>query len=100
MPELEGVNQMYIDRSPSFRRTFAGISWVAALSVIATSRDIGTLFDWREILLLLWIFARVAFLVATGLIRSQMSRNIHFIVFAWRRANSNFFSVSILLQYE
>jgi len=60
--------QINLERE-SMRRKCAVALWIAALFVVVTSpRDVGTLFEWRELLLLLWVFGRAALFAYAGLL--------------------------------
>ena len=51
------------------RRKVAAVCWFAAAGILITSGpDVGTLFEWRELRFLIWVVARIGFLVYTGIL--------------------------------
>lgn len=51
------------------RRKVAGVCWFAAAGVLITSGpDVGTLFEWHELVFLVWVVARIGFLAYTGIL--------------------------------
>jgi hypothetical protein len=51
------------------RRKVASVCWFAAAGILIMSGpDVGILFEWRELVFLAWVVARIAFLVYTGVL--------------------------------
>ena len=59
------------------RRKVSAICWLAAAIVLITSRpDVGTLFEWRELAFLVWLAARIGFLAYTGILLWEADEEI------------------------
>lgn len=53
----------------SMRRIVAGICWLGAAAVLVTmGKDVGTIFEWSEIVFLSWGVARIGFLLYAGIL--------------------------------
>ena len=51
------------------RRKVAAVCWFAAAGILITSGpDVGTLFQWRELVFLVWVVARIGFLAYAGIL--------------------------------
>ena len=51
------------------RRKVAAVCWFATAGILVTSGpDVGALFEWRELVFLVWVVAKIAFLVYTGIL--------------------------------
>lgn len=51
------------------RRKVAAVCWFAAAGILITSGpDVGTLFEWRELVFLVWVVARIGFVAYTGIL--------------------------------
>jgi hypothetical protein len=51
------------------RRKIAAVCWFASAGILVTSGpDVGTLFEWHELVFLTWVAARIAFLTYTGVL--------------------------------
>jgi hypothetical protein len=51
------------------RRNVAVVCWFAVAGTLITSgSDVGTIFQWRELVFLLWVVARIGFLAYAGIL--------------------------------
>jgi hypothetical protein len=59
------------------RRKVAAACWFAAAGILITcGHDKGTLFEWHEILFILWIGVRIGFLAYTGILLWDADKEI------------------------
>jgi hypothetical protein len=57
------------NKEPGARRVVAGIFWFTAAGVLVTSRkDVGTLFEWHELLFISWLIIRIGFFSYAGVL--------------------------------
>jgi hypothetical protein len=59
------------------RRKIAAVCWFAAAGILITSGpDVGTLFEWHELVFLVWVVARIGFLAYTGILLLDADQEI------------------------
>jgi hypothetical protein len=69
-PAHKGRASMRINlEQRAMRRKVAAVCWFAAAGILITSGpDVGTLFEWRELVFLVWVGARIGFLAYAGVL--------------------------------